>query len=82
YDEFAIKGEQFGSYFGASLESVDINGDGFDDLLVGAPLMDTHRVKVNSSIAGDHGCVYIYTAQRGRNRFGEVLKRECGDAPG
>ncbi|CAG7830391.1 unnamed protein product, partial [Allacma fusca] len=26
YDEFAIKGEQFGSYFGASLESVDING--------------------------------------------------------
>ncbi|XP_072391133.1 integrin alpha-PS4-like [Diabrotica undecimpunctata] len=30
-------GEQFGEYFGASLASGDVNGDTFDDLLVGAP---------------------------------------------
>lgn len=33
-----IKGEQIGSRFGEALCSVDINGDGFDDLVIGAPL--------------------------------------------
>lgn len=30
-------GGQFGEYFGASITSGDINGDGLDDLIVGAP---------------------------------------------
>lgn len=32
-----IIGEEFGSYFGASLLVEDLNGDGIKDLLIGAP---------------------------------------------
>lgn len=31
-------GEQLGAYFGYALTSSDVNGDGLDDLIVGAPL--------------------------------------------
>ena len=42
---------QFGSYFGASLCAADLNGDQWDDLLVGAPMyMDRY----------DEGRVYVY----------------------
>ena len=33
-----VKGFQLGERFGHSICFVDINGDGFDDLVVGAPL--------------------------------------------
>ena len=32
-----LKGFQYGERFGHSLCAVDINGDGYDDLIVGAP---------------------------------------------
>lgn len=38
-----LLGEQTGEYFGSSLLAVDINGDGHDDLLVGAPFYYSHR---------------------------------------
>ena len=42
--EKRICGNQVGASFGASLQLVDINGDGLDDLLVGAPnYFDKHR---------------------------------------
>ena len=34
---FKIQGFQYGEKFGYSLCPVDINGDGYDDLVVGAP---------------------------------------------
>ncbi|XP_078489707.1 integrin alpha-11 isoform X3 [Ciona intestinalis] len=47
--------KQLGSYFGATLLSVDINGDGKDDLLVGAPLYIGDNY--------DEGRVFVYLSQ-------------------
>eukprot|EP00095_Tigriopus_kingsejongensis_P006701 maker-scaffold25_size650667-snap-gene-3.23 protein:Tk06701 transcript:maker-scaffold25_size650667-snap-gene-3.23-mRNA-1 annotation:"integrin alpha-ps2-like" len=49
-----VEGFQFGSRFGQSICAVDINGDGFDDLVVGAPLF-TPRKGV-----GEGGNVYVF----------------------
>lgn len=52
-----IEGHQFGEYFGCSILSIDLNNNGYDDLLVGAPLyMPEHNPK------GDCGRVYIYSS--------------------
>ena len=40
-----LKGYQYGEKFGHSLCAVDINGDGYDDLVVGAPF-HSHNDKV------------------------------------
>lgn len=44
-----VEGQEIGGGFGASLTSGDINGDGLDDLIVGAP----HSGQ-------DNGMVYIF----------------------
>ena len=46
---------QLGSYYGASVCAVDLNADGHDDLLVGAPLY--HGTSV------EEGRVHIYMNQ-------------------
>uniref|UniRef100_A0A2K6EIT6 Integrin subunit alpha 4 n=1 Tax=Propithecus coquereli TaxID=379532 RepID=A0A2K6EIT6_PROCO len=46
-----MKGKKLGSYFGASVCAVDLNADGFSDLLVGAPMQSTIR---------EEGRVYVY----------------------
>lgn len=51
-----LVGKQKGEYFGASLLSVDVNGDGFEDLLVGAPMYCSPAKKDVS----DEGRVYVY----------------------
>ena len=43
-----ISGYQIGERFGHSLCAVDINGDGYDDLVIGAPLhSEEHFVSCN-----------------------------------
>ncbi|KAM8787764.1 integrin alpha-4 [Rhynchonycteris naso] len=46
-----MKGKKLGSYFGASVCVVDLNADGFSDLLVGAPMQSTIR---------EEGRVFVY----------------------
>ena len=55
-------GNELGTYFGASLESVDINKDGLDELIVGAPLECGTKIS-GEDCAGteDSGCIYIYS---------------------
>ncbi|XP_059089625.1 integrin alpha-5-like [Tigriopus californicus] len=51
---FSLEGFQLGSRFGQTLCTLDLNGDGFDDLVVGAPLFTTKREQ------GEAGNVYVY----------------------
>ncbi|XP_018414998.1 PREDICTED: integrin alpha-4 [Nanorana parkeri] len=55
---FEAEGKKLGSYFGASVCAVDLNGDGLSDLLVGAPMQSTVR---------EEGRVYVYmNSEEGR----------------
>ena len=44
------------TYFGGAVEALDINDDGYTDLLVGAPLYSRDQ---------DEGRVYVYLNNRG-----------------
>ncbi|XP_071158944.1 integrin alpha-4-like isoform X1 [Mytilus edulis] len=60
-------GRKSGSGFGSSIVFDDINGDGIDDLLIGAPL------QYNNDVI-DSGVVYIYNGDTDSN----VLLKESG----
>jgi len=47
------KSEAKGEYFGASLLTLDINNDKFDDLIVGAPFYSNERHR-------EIGRIYVY----------------------
>ncbi|XP_051994348.1 integrin alpha-3-like [Xyrauchen texanus] len=53
-----IMGEQVGSYFGNSIAVVDLNNDGWKDLIVGAPFYFDRKKEKG-------GAVYIYMNQNG-----------------
>ncbi|XP_063977338.1 uncharacterized protein LOC135162618 [Diachasmimorpha longicaudata] len=55
-----VTGTQSGEYFGASLTSCDVDNDGRDDLIVGAP---------SWSMNGDEGRIYVISARRNGNGF-------------
>ena len=48
-----IKETQVGSKFGASVAAIDITGDGFDEVFVGAPLYSGDQT--------EEGRVFVYT---------------------
>ena len=52
-----IHGFQYGEKFGHSLCAVDVNGDGYDDLIVGAPLHSD-----NSQVTLNYHFLYFYLA--------------------
>ncbi|XP_075974463.1 integrin alpha-PS3-like [Anticarsia gemmatalis] len=60
-----IIGPQVGSYFGATLCTVDIDQDGLDDLLVGAP---TYVENLDRS-SHDEGAVFIFMTRESNSDF-------------
>ncbi|XP_037370808.1 integrin alpha-5 [Talpa occidentalis] len=54
---YNFSGEQMASYFGYAVAATDVNGDGLDDLLVGAPLL---MARTADGRPQEVGRVYIY----------------------
>uniref|UniRef100_W8BH52 Integrin alpha-PS3 n=1 Tax=Ceratitis capitata TaxID=7213 RepID=W8BH52_CERCA len=79
---YVFRGEQFGEYFGYSLVTEDLNGDGLTDVVISAP---------QHSVTGffDEGAIYVFlnkgnfnferklivSPMQGRARFGTTLSR-------
>ncbi|XP_045445667.1 integrin alpha-4-like [Melitaea cinxia] len=53
-----IEDDSMNSMYGASLHSVDLNGDGYSELLVGAP------AQTNDVVMYEHGAVHFYLGGR------------------
>ncbi|XP_024920340.1 integrin alpha-3-like [Cynoglossus semilaevis] len=72
-----LRGQQTGSYFGNAVATADINNDGWDDLLVGAPFFFNNQQEVG-------GAVYVYMNLGGRfdSRPSQVLTGPVGSAFG
>ncbi|XP_012978179.1 integrin alpha-4 [Mesocricetus auratus] len=76
-----MKGKKLGSYFGASICAVDLNADGFSDLLVGAPMQSTIReegrvfVYINSGLGAemDEMETVLIGSDKYAARFGESI---------
>ncbi|XP_045785896.1 integrin alpha-PS2 isoform X1 [Maniola jurtina] len=74
-----ISGSQIGAYFGYSLASGDIDGDGAEDLIVGAPMFTKPK-----SDGYEHGRIYVIYQGKDRlftknhARTGEVSRGRFG----
>ncbi|MFH4973715.1 hypothetical protein AB6A40_000424 [Gnathostoma spinigerum] len=68
-DGFMLLGTRLGSAFGYSLEVLDINNDGFDDLIVGAPF---EYSETEEGTFG--GAIYIYFSVGQKQRRGDNAK--------
>ncbi|XP_028156262.1 integrin alpha-PS3-like [Ostrinia furnacalis] len=59
-------GPQLGSYFGASLCTLDLDNDGLTDLLVGAP---NYALRSDGELTYDQGAVYVYITKQTNKGF-------------
>lgn len=62
-------GESKFSWFGFSLDAGDVDGDGNDDLIIGAPLLETEDIN-------NRGGFYVFDGSSG-----EIMMRQYGDLP-
>ncbi|KAI9562179.1 hypothetical protein GHT06_013144 [Daphnia sinensis] len=75
----SLLGSQPGEHFGASLAVSDINGDGRDDILVGAPHYTDYE---STDLKVEIGAVYIYY-QTPKNTYEQNSSQELkGQVPG
>uniref|UniRef100_A0A1I8M8Q7 Uncharacterized protein n=1 Tax=Musca domestica TaxID=7370 RepID=A0A1I8M8Q7_MUSDO len=63
---FNITGRQIGEYFGYALATSDVDGDGMDDLIIGAPM---YSEQGNTEGKYDVGRVYVLLQKRGADRW-------------
>ncbi|XP_066582926.1 integrin alpha-PS2 isoform X2 [Prorops nasuta] len=68
-----VSGEQMGAYFGYSVASGDIDGDGLDDLIVGAPM---YTVPENPEMTIETGRVYVFYQGNGPEKLRKVDTRD------
>jgi len=59
-----LTGDQIGAYFGYSIETCDLNGDGLDDILIGSPMWTDYAVMGKF----ETGRVYVVYQDK-NNRF-------------
>nr|XP_003704431.2 PREDICTED: integrin alpha-PS2 isoform X1 [Megachile rotundata] len=68
-----ITGVQMGAYFGYAVASGDIDGDGLDDLIVGAPM---YTIPDNPEMTIETGRVYVYYQGNESPKFLKVDTRD------
>ena len=73
-----VHGDKSGEYFGASLLSMDINGDGVDDLIIGSPLYTFVEPSV-ASVGFEEGRISIFSLN---SRSGELERKLALNGPG
>jgi hypothetical protein len=82
---YTVFGDSAASRFGARVSSVgDLNGDGFDDFLVGAPNDDdrgTNSGSVRTVSGADGSTLYTVYGDSTNDRFGSAVAG-CGDVDG
>lgn len=67
------KNRQIGTYFGYSVATSDVNGDGRDDLIVGAPM----HTEPNNEMNYEVGRVYVF--YQGKSRSESFLENDALD---
>ncbi|XP_053994566.1 integrin alpha-5-like [Hylaeus volcanicus] len=72
-----VAGEQYGEYFGAALSSCDLNGDGKDELIIGAPQwakdVNEGRIYVFTTSYNEIFVKQLFDGEVPESRFGSVI---------
>ncbi|XP_011332001.1 integrin alpha-PS2 isoform X2 [Ooceraea biroi] len=68
-----LTGEQMGAYFGYAVTSSDIDGDGLDDLIVGAPM---YTIPDNTEMNIETGRIYVIYQGDGAEKYRKFDTRD------